>query len=569
MRFDDSLATVLAADTASGFGAQSAWRQLVDLAGRRRVPDLDAAVSRLRELRNLVPTAVRAASGRTLAWGEPPLALVALFAEDELAIAAPVLRTARLQADEWAELLPLLTPACRSVLRHRRDLPDATVRGLASFGATDFVLGHDKPFVAGAVEQAPEPYVEPPLLRQPDAPLPPVSPTPFVAVGAISRALPVVAEAMRQATAAPQFAIADLVARIDAFRRERPATPIVPAPTAAPEHWQFETDGQGVIRWVEGIARGPLIGVSLAYAARQGAAQLDASAGGALRARAAFCDVRLEIAGDSSAAGAWRLAGVPRFDRTTGRFTGLAGTGRRPRREESAGPVVSASDSLRQLVHELRTPANAIAGFSELIGTELLGPVPPVYRDRAQLIQGQAAALIAAIDDLDTAARIDGDALDLRPAALDLAALVQRSAGELQPFAAERRATLAVETDGVALVQVDDRAAARLVDRLLLTALAVAESGENVRVHLLTKARSVRLHVTRPRALRVGAEDVLLAIDAEAEREGGPLLGVGFTLRLVRNLAVALGGSLAITPDRLTLRLPIAVTPTMEQAAAQ
>ena len=77
-----------------------------------------------------------------------------------------------------------------------------------------------------------------------------------------------------------------------------------------------------------------------------------------------------EIPIASAAAGEWRLAGAPRFDRRTGRFEGLAGVARR---EQASTPSVSASDSLRQLVHELRTPANAIAGFAELIGTELRG----------------------------------------------------------------------------------------------------------------------------------------------------------------------------------------------------
>ena len=98
MRFDDSLATVLAADTATGFGAAAAWRQLVDLTARGRVPDVAAAVERLRGLRNQVPAAVRAASGRALASAEPPLALVALFASDEPAIAAR-----KSQIDEYLE----------------------------------------------------------------------------------------------------------------------------------------------------------------------------------------------------------------------------------------------------------------------------------------------------------------------------------------------------------------------------------------------------------------------------------------------------------------------------------
>lgn len=557
MRFDDSLATVLAVDTGSGAGAR--WRQLVDLTGRRRVPDIVAAIAHLRELRDAVPVPVRAASGRALAWGEPPFALVAMFGEDVSAVAAPVLRTAKLAVAEWKELLPCLSPATRSVLRHRRDLPDAVVRALATFGTTDFVLGHAQPM----------PEAEPVLRSEPapEAAAQPVQTNvPSVVAGRIARALPVAAKTLGHAVDPPEFDIANIVARIDAFRRDHSSAVPAPRPDPMPEQWQFETDAQGVIRWVEGVARGPLIGATLTHGGRQGLIQVDSSIGAALRTRDSFRDVRLDVSGDSSAAGIWRLAGVSRFDRATGRFVGLAGIARRPRSEKAAAPTAPTSDSLRQLVHELRTPANAIAGFAELIGTELLGPVPTVYRDRAQLIQVETAGLIGAIEDIDTAARIESGALDLRPLTLDFTPVLLRVVADLQPFAAQRQATLVTDARETALVRADDRAVMRLLHRLFTTVLAVAGPGEHLRARMAVKTRSVRLHVTRPHALDVVAADLPLTTDKMGE--GGPLLGVGFTLRLVRDLAAALGGSLAITPDRLTLRLPIAGTEEMGRARA-
>ena len=176
MRFDDSLKTVLAADMSTGFGAAAAWRQLVDLMSRGRIAADEPALARLRLLRPAVPQPVRVASARTIAQAGPGARLVSFFAEDDLAVAAPVVRAASLPAKDWLDLLPRLTPSLRAVLRHRRDLPAEVVRGLASFGRVDFVI-----------EGAPAPV--------PDAPR---SDTPFQPLGDVALGLPGVAEALRR-----------------------------------------------------------------------------------------------------------------------------------------------------------------------------------------------------------------------------------------------------------------------------------------------------------------------------------------------------------------------------------
>ncbi|MBX9701581.1 MAG: hypothetical protein K2X74_19255, partial [Acetobacteraceae bacterium] len=91
MRFDDSLSTVLATDVSTPFGAQTAWRQLVDLVGRGRAAPTPETIARLRDLRARVPAKIRAASAKALTYATPPAPLVRLFAEDDAQIAAPVL----------------------------------------------------------------------------------------------------------------------------------------------------------------------------------------------------------------------------------------------------------------------------------------------------------------------------------------------------------------------------------------------------------------------------------------------------------------------------------------------
>ncbi len=722
LRYDDTLETVLAGDVSTSFGKASAWRQLVDLIGRRRVAADARAFNLLRRIRDEVPIGVRAASARALEHVNPPAPLVALCAMDEIAVAAPLLRTARMTSGEWVELLPRLSSAARSVMRGRRDLPPGIERALEAFGPVDFVVAGaaaegaaeaaDAPVVDAPVEQPalPEPAaglpapVEPEVVAEPEpvapvtepalvalpvvaegedaepiavgdsgsvldavarvesrirmrlrpvldpvelpaaeavaevapalepeletAPEPeraaaevPANISPFVSIGAAALGIPVVARALEEIavadlpdpaqsgtddqrsvatplaaesaeahapdmdevfilgsresdTAEPvaepegPFEIADVVARIDAFytlQQERAAH--APPPIRV-DGFRFETDELGVIRWVEGVSRAPLIGLSLELNTAGDASRADGVAAGALRQRAVFNDARLTVVGESDAAGEWRISGAPAFDRATGRFSGYRGTARRPRREESALPATPpppnpAADSLRQLMHELRTPTNAIAGFAEMIEREMLGDAPPVYRERAGTIRDHARALLAAIDDLDIAARIEASALQLASTDVTLRPILSRVADDLAALAELRGAWISLPIDDP-VVRGDARAIERMLSRLLATLLSAARDGERVGIQVSARGDRIAIAVERPEALSAYDGDALFALDDESEDVA--LLGTGFALRLVRNIARQLGGTLAITAEAITVELPAMVTKSLEQA---
>lgn len=638
MRFDDTLETVLAADLSSPSGAQSAWRQLIDLIGRRRAVADVRAMATLRRIRDAVPPAVRVASARALEYANPPAQLVRLLALDSLSVGAPVLRSARLTASEWIELLPDLTPGARAVLRGRRDLPPVVTRALESYGPVDFVLpdGRAPEAVAGAVPAAEaeaaavaapvgagaavdadadagdgaadEAVLAPRFLTRvpvdadargdaiPGAPFlqpqpavvapPPAAPRDAAEVTDSARETvapaprPAHDGAMQQCVAenpgsAPvrpaidddgpgPFEIAEVVARIDAFWREREAGGRGPATLPPADLFRFETDANGVIRWVEGVTRGAVIGLALDQ--RGAGAAVDGVAAGAFRRRTSFANARLHITGESDAAGDWLLSGVPAFDPASGRFTGYRGTARRPRADERAEPSRaggSPAESLRQLVHELRTPTNAIAGFAEMIEAQMLGPVPEPYRERAQVIRTQARELLGAIDDLDLAARIDSATLALVPGQVALAPLLATIGEDLAPLAALRGSSLVLPPAAPG-VQGDHRAVERLLTRLLATLVSATRPGERIGVRIAAEPGArVAITIDRPHALADYPGDAVLGIDDE--REDSSLLGTGFALRLARNLARELGGALAIEATCLTLRLPAAETGAMDQ----
>lgn len=581
MRFDDSLETVLASDLTGEGARASAWRQLVDLIGRGRSAPDPRAIALLHELRDGVPRTVRVASARDLEYARPPAVLVDLLATDVIEAAVPVLRSATLSVGEWLALLPRLGSAARGVVRNRRDLDPEVQRALDSFGSTDLVLGDERvaddaptpdaehhsgagrgfpprsddacpveiPAFAGATRVAEG--VEPtPVANAPETPDHDVTPPP----GSDQADL-----FAPTADPAGPFRIVDVMARIEAFERTQDAAPPPPPVSGTQDSFRFETDAAGLIRWVEGVSRAPLVGLSLDFGAAPGTARFDGVAAGALRQRSPFRDARLVIGGDSDAAGEWCVSGVPAFDHATGRFTGYRGTARRPRRDERAEPVVNRDAGvaqLRQLVHELRTPAGAIAGFAEMIEAQLLGPVPPVYRDRAGAILNHSRDLVAVIDDLDLAARIDGDALDLRADSVALRPVLDVIAADLASLCDLRGTLLEIEPTDLSVTG-DRRAVERLLARLLATLVSAGEAEESIYVRMgLEGDGHVAIVLDRPAALDAWPGDSVFDVDDDEGDQS--LLGTGFALRLARNLASELGGTLVFGTATLTLRLPAA-----------
>ena len=82
------------------------------------------------------------------------------------------------------------------------------------------------------------------------------------------------------------------------------------------------------------------------------------------------------------------------------------------RQAEIANKVKAAF--LAAMSHELKTPLNAVLGFSEIIRDEMLGPVgQPVYRDYAADIHKSGARLLAVINDVLDVTRLESGSLTI------------------------------------------------------------------------------------------------------------------------------------------------------------
>lgn len=522
--FDDAMiATIFRQAPADERTRSAAWRQISDILAQRGKQLSDSDVRRslhaLAMLRSKTSDRVRRETAQALSSHCRFAPLVALYAADEPPVAAAMLAKVQLSDAEWLAFLPSSTSVARALLANRPDLSPPVVRALASLGTGATALPASQ-----AVQAAPD--------------------------GEAGKALP----------PAETDQIRELVKRIDNYRSRRSEQVVRPQTS----NFLFEAGSDGIICWADGIARGAIIGVSLAEPAPGHEPGVDGAAVGAFRRRTEIINARLRLPSADDAAGEWRLSALPWFDGPTGQFRGYRGNVRRPRRNEVAygTPVAGAGgDSVRQLIHELRSPLNAISGFGQIIAGQMFGPVNRQYRSLANSIVDDAATLQLLIEDIDSSARGVVPVAPERNELLDLNLLLTSVETELAPLVGERLIIWSVSRVGsdfiARLPQAETR---RMFGRLLTAVVDVTENGEAVLAQLINDSGTgaTELRIVRPRAIRHSSAAELLdpGYNPRGDAPGAAMLSLGFSLRLVDSLARGVGGALQIGANALTLQLP-------------
>ncbi|MBN8845204.1 MAG: HAMP domain-containing histidine kinase [Sphingomonadales bacterium] len=528
------IATILRQAPKDRRGTVAAWRQISDILAQRGNQlgddDIRRSFHALAVLRPEVPEKVRRECAQAIARHGRFAPLVAFYANDVPAVSTAMLRRARLSEVDWLAMLPATAATARSILAGRDDLPVSVRRALASLGAGSVAL----PQPEIAVEEAPPPVEI--VVEQP---------------AAVADAIP--------------SQISELVRRIDKYQSAR-AQPAARAPRT---DFLFETGADGLICWVDGITRGAAIGLSIAESALGGEPGADGAAAGAFRQRAEIINARMILEGAASESGEWRFSALPWFDPATGQFRGYRGSARRPQQSEipyGRPAAVESGDSIRQLIHELRSPLNAISGFSQIISGQMFGPVSATYRAMAETIVADAAAVQAIIDDLETAARaVSAPPPEPGPSEIaDIDAVMAQVQGDLSSLLAEQHVDMSISrVGGPFLARANDANSRRMIGRLLTALVDISEPGATLVGQLVTEPGHddmLQLRVVRPLAIRFATAADLLdpGYSPEGEAPGAAILSLGFSLRLVDSLARGAGGRLDIGHNALTLHLPSA-----------
>lgn len=551
MYFDDRLGTVLR-QRASGKAVQRIqFRQLLDLLGtspaEARGDQFDHAFVRLGELSAKIPAPDRAAMIRDSGLRLRSPRLVAALAEGEPAVAAAALQRARLEPDQWFDLVPALPPTARPYLRDRTDLDPAVTGLLTRLGVNDRGLpaANDVATVPEVTEIALEPQPKPQPVQDGAEVLPAQPVSGESGIGAIVKRI----EAYRK-----NKQVVEQTQANDAPRLPLGEDHVLQVPDEV-QAFDFATDAKGRIVWSDpGVA--PMV-----LGLRLGGAALAADFVALSRRHQPLRAVAMKLDGAAAIAGKWQLDAAPWFDPLTGHAIGYRGRMRRP--AEIAAPLPPVSDSqadrIRQMLHELRTPVNAIQVGAEIIQQQLFGPSPHDYRALAAGIAGDAARMMSAFDELDRLAKLDSGAMDLDAGETDLADVIEATVAQLSAHTAQRGSGFAFKNDaGNALVGLAKLEVEQIAWRLLATLAGVSAPNEILKLRLRVRGDKAKLDLSLPASLAALDGEALFeaAVGALPQVISAGVFGVGFALRLARAEARAAGGDLVRKDAKLKLTLP-------------
>ncbi|WP_086608167.1 histidine kinase dimerization/phospho-acceptor domain-containing protein [Erythrobacter donghaensis] len=567
MFFDDRLATVLRQRAMGEGSLRTQYRQLLDLLGRRRIHApgddhslLAAAWLRMDALAEAIPADARARMIREPGWRFQSPDLASHLADHEPEVAAAALTRADLASEDWAALIPRLPVRARGFLRLRRDLPVDVEALLARLGVHDRGLPAPAPAASddaaqASAETAARPTLAPaPIATRPAQPIP-LHPSPAN---------------RRDRDESGRTEISALVERIAQFRRSRGDNPIdleqsprlplgelAQRPDRTLSSFGFAADTAGRINWAVSDVAPMVVGTRLFGA--------DDAIARAFARRQPISGGAVSLAGAPAITGEWSLDAEPHF-REDGHFTGYLGRLRRvpDPAARTPGPEAREADRIRQLLHELRTPVTAVQGYAEVIQQQLFGPAPHEYRALAAAIAADAARILSGFEELDRLARLETGATRIEPGESDLAALVRRTAAQLDPVLAPQGAGLdpAFALETALLIGLDPEDAEALVWRVLASLGAACGAGERIGVTLASLnspggQAMARLACQLPATL-AAADNLFAATTRSAESTiNAGLFGTGFALRLARAEARAAGGGLGREGTDLILTLPL------------
>jgi signal transduction histidine kinase len=212
----------------------------------------------------------------------------------------------------------------------------------------------------------------------------------------------------------------------------------------------------------------------------------------------------------------------------------------------------SKTDFVATISHELRTPMNAVMGYTSLLADEIYGPVTAEQREHIGRVRASGNHLMSLIEDLLSFARIEAGRETVNAEPVVLNEVVEQSMMLVLPLAQAKGLAMRVELPPTPVtLHTDRRKLRQILINLLANAVkfsAVGEISLVIRVDDTEARVRFRFEIT-DHGIGMTEAQQSHAFDAfwQASPPNSSEIGTGLGLSVARNLARLLGGDLVIS----------------------
>ena len=260
----------------------------------------------------------------------------------------------------------------------------------------------------------------------------------------------------------------------------------------------------------------------------------------------------------------WRLSAKPLFD-ASGQFVGYRGVSRdvtaqlhqeqliSSARDEAQRANEAKSQFLAVISHELRTPINAIVGFSEVLSAGQGENLPlTARREYLGTILENAKHLQGLINDVLEATRMEHGNIRLNEQTNDVAELVEVSVKIVRESATQRNISVIARVIEDVEVTGDIPRLKQVLLNILTNAIKFSPEGGIVQVDMKRDVRGNLLVSVRDAGIGISKEDAERVFEPFVQVENGSnrrFAGLGLGLAIARRVARLHGGELVLNGE--------------------
>lgn len=172
-------------------------------------------------------------------------------------------------------------------------------------------------------------------------------------------------------------------------------------------------------------------------------------------------------------------------------------SGKKTKNETIENQDEVASELLHNLSHEFRTPLNAIIGFSQMIDSEMWGPVSDNYKKNTKDIINAANHLKEAVNNILDSAKLEAGLIEPTPESFSLKSVIQEAMKAISPILESKEINVSGIEDNIDVILYNDKYCVILcLIKMITYAVRNAEIGDDLHITVMVNSNAeVRIEI--------------------------------------------------------------------------